>query len=281
MAEQVTEMVIKVDLQCCRCYKKIRKILSDIPQVKDPTFDEKKNTVKIKVVGCDPKKVRQKICCKGKDFILGIDVLPLERPKEKEKGNEKEKEKEKEKGKEKGKENEKEKEQEKEKEKEKKKEKEKENSTKVHSTEEPSKKPPLVIGYPPVYMIGKLYVCPSCHNQGCGWFCLCNCHCRRPPMCADGCGRPAHECKCNRPPMCHGGCGRPVHECRCKRPLMCHDGCGWPAHECRCRRPIYPRCCDHCSYGNVSSSWTLHGCGYGRPVCTNAGDECETPCSLM
>lgn len=74
-------MVIKVDLQCCRCSKKIKKILCEIPQVKDLIFDEKQNKVKIKVVGCDPEKVRQKICCKGRAFILGIDIIPPEPPK--------------------------------------------------------------------------------------------------------------------------------------------------------------------------------------------------------
>ncbi|XP_010057799.2 protein PYRICULARIA ORYZAE RESISTANCE 21 [Eucalyptus grandis] len=231
MAEQVTEMVIKVDLQCCRCSKKIKKILCEIPQVKDLIFDEKQNKVKIKVVGCDPEKVRQKICCKGRAFILGIDIIPPEPPKKKEPKKEEKKTEEK--------------------------------KEVILPTPEPSKKPPPVIGYPPGYMMGKVYVCISCHHGGCGWFCPCNCHCGGPPICADGCGRPPHECICKRPPMCHYGCGR-------------------PAYECSCQRPIYPWCCDRYSYGNASSSWTLHGCDYGRPpACTNAGYDCDTSCTLM
>ncbi|KAI3434165.1 uncharacterized protein J3R85_006810 [Psidium guajava] len=102
--------------------------------------------------------------------------------------------------------------------------------------------------------MGQVYVCPPCHNRGCGWFCPCNCHCGRPPMCDEGFGRQP----------------------------MCPDGCGSPAHECRCWRPSHLRCCDRCNDGNASSSCTPHSCDGGRPpVCTDAGYECETFWSLL
>ncbi|XP_056172157.1 uncharacterized protein LOC115689320 isoform X2 [Syzygium oleosum] len=265
MAEQVTIMVIKVDLRCGRCYKKIQKILCEIP-LKDRIFNEKQNTATITVVCCSPEKVRQKICSKGKDFILGIDIIPpkQERP---DPGAENKPTETKQPGK-------------------------KDQSTQTTKTKElgptpvapPAERvpPPPVLGYPPVYVMGGLYVCPPCHNRGCGWFCPCNCHyerpplchdgcgrpalecrCRRPPMCPDGCRRPAHECRFGRPaPMCHDGCGRPAHECRCGWPQMCLDGCGRPAHECGCWRPSYPRCCDLCNDGSASSSWMLHSCDH-------------------
>ncbi|XP_048132291.1 protein PYRICULARIA ORYZAE RESISTANCE 21-like [Rhodamnia argentea] len=190
MAEQETKMVIKVDLQCRRCYKKIKKILCEIPQVKDRIFDEKQNTVTITVVCCSPEKVRQKICCKGGCCILGIDII-LPKPDTKNQSTQT---------------------------------KEPDTQDKSTQTKEPDTQdkstqtgpagklcsPPPVLGYPPVYVMGPVYVCPPCHNRGCSWFCPCNCHCRRPPICDGGCGRP---------PMCRDGCGWLAHECRCQRPL--------------------------------------------------------------
>ncbi|KAF8030472.1 hypothetical protein BT93_E2801 [Corymbia citriodora subsp. variegata] len=223
-------MAIKVDLQCDRCYKKIQKILCEIPQVRDRRFLETQNIVMITVVCCSPEKVRQKICCKGGEIILGIDIIPPKQetevkiPKPGKKGT----------------------------------------SAQADQSPPPTSKgqppppvpprpvpprpvpPPPAPGYPAFNAMGGVYVCLPCHNQGCGRFCPCNCHYWRPswPMCHDGCGKPAQECRCRRPPMCHDGCGKPVEECRCKRPSMCQDGCGKPAQECRCRRP--PMCHDGC-----------------------------------
>ncbi|XP_031273539.1 protein PYRICULARIA ORYZAE RESISTANCE 21-like [Pistacia vera] len=76
MAE-VTTMVIKVDLKCCKCYKKVKKILCKIPQIKDQVYDEKQNTVTIKVACCySPEKILQKIRCKGGKSILSIEIKP-------------------------------------------------------------------------------------------------------------------------------------------------------------------------------------------------------------
>ncbi|XP_056172156.1 uncharacterized protein LOC115665641 [Syzygium oleosum] len=273
MAEQVAKMEIKVDLQCRRCCKKIKKILCEIPQVKDQIFDEKQKKVTITVVSCSPENVRQKILCKGRCFVQGVEILREKKGDDDQKG--------------------------------KKKKEDDAGGSKGGKVETPSTKktdpPPPAPADPPVYVMGWVCVCPPCLNRGCGSSCPCSCHCGWPPMCVDGCGRPAHECRCGRPPMCHDGCGRPAHECRCRRPPLCRDGCGMPAHECRCRRPplcrdgcgmpahecrcrspSYPRCCDRCNNENACSSWTPHGCDCGRPpVCTNAGYECESSCSLM
>ncbi|KAL7213786.1 hypothetical protein ACSBR2_016343 [Camellia fascicularis] len=74
MAEKVTTMVLKVDLQCSSCYKKIKKILCKFPQIRDQIYDEKQNTVTITVVCCSPEKVRDKLCCKGGKTIKSIEI---------------------------------------------------------------------------------------------------------------------------------------------------------------------------------------------------------------
>ncbi|KAK2994738.1 hypothetical protein RJ640_000139, partial [Escallonia rubra] len=71
----VTTMVLKVDLQCSCCYKEIKKILCKFPQIKDQVYDEKKNTVTIKVVCCSPEKFRDKLCCKGRKIIKSIEIV--------------------------------------------------------------------------------------------------------------------------------------------------------------------------------------------------------------
>ncbi|XP_068323012.1 heavy metal-associated isoprenylated plant protein 5-like [Pyrus communis] len=63
--EKVTIMVLKVDLQCQKCYKKVKKVLCKFPQIRDQKYDEKQNQVEIKVVSCSPEKIRDKIYCKG------------------------------------------------------------------------------------------------------------------------------------------------------------------------------------------------------------------------
>uniref|UniRef100_A0A5B6ZJ16 Uncharacterized protein n=1 Tax=Davidia involucrata TaxID=16924 RepID=A0A5B6ZJ16_DAVIN len=77
MADQkVTIMVLKVDLQCSTCYKKIKKILCKFPQIRNPVFDEKQNTVTITVVCCSPEKFRDKLYCKGGKIIICIKIIP-------------------------------------------------------------------------------------------------------------------------------------------------------------------------------------------------------------
>ncbi|KAG7959596.1 hypothetical protein I3843_10G077900 [Carya illinoinensis] len=87
MGEKVCEytvttiMVLKVDLQCDRCYKKVKKVLYKFPQIQDQIFDEKQNTVLIKVVCCSPEKVKQKIIYKGGNSIQSIEIKPPPKPK--------------------------------------------------------------------------------------------------------------------------------------------------------------------------------------------------------
>ncbi|XP_031273538.1 protein PYRICULARIA ORYZAE RESISTANCE 21-like [Pistacia vera] len=83
MAE-ATIMVIKVDLNCSKCYKKVKKILCKIPQIQDQVYDEKKNTVTIKVAcSCSPEKIMQKIRCKGGKSIISIEIKPPKKKEEK------------------------------------------------------------------------------------------------------------------------------------------------------------------------------------------------------
>ncbi|KAL5769344.1 hypothetical protein ACOSQ2_016127 [Xanthoceras sorbifolium] len=79
--KKVTFMLLKVDLQCCKCYKKVKKILCQFPQIHDQVYDEKNNTVTIKVVCCSPEKIRDKICCKGRGCIKSIEILKPPPPK--------------------------------------------------------------------------------------------------------------------------------------------------------------------------------------------------------
>ncbi|XP_030969495.1 protein PYRICULARIA ORYZAE RESISTANCE 21-like [Quercus lobata] len=81
MAEEkkTTIMWIKVDLQCHRCRKKIKKVLCKIPQIQDQLYDEKGNYVIIKVVCCSPEKVKQKIICKGGVTIKSIEIKEPEK----------------------------------------------------------------------------------------------------------------------------------------------------------------------------------------------------------
>ncbi|KAL5560151.1 hypothetical protein UlMin_036362 [Ulmus minor] len=79
----VTIMVLKVDLQCCRCYRKIKKVLCKFPQIRDQIFDEKTNTIKIKVVCCGPEKIKQKIICRAGDTLKSIEIKEPEKPKPK------------------------------------------------------------------------------------------------------------------------------------------------------------------------------------------------------
>ncbi|KAL5560141.1 hypothetical protein UlMin_036352 [Ulmus minor] len=102
MADQkVTIMVLKVDLQCCRCYKKIKKVFCKFPQIQDQVYDEKTNTILIKVVCCSPEKIKQKIICKAGDTLKSIEIKKPEIPKPKPPKEPKEKPKEPEKPKEK------------------------------------------------------------------------------------------------------------------------------------------------------------------------------------
>ena len=81
MAEKVTIMKLKVDLECEKCYKKVKKLLGKYPQIRDQKLDEKENIVFITVVCCSPEKIRDKLCYKGGGSIKSIEILELPKPK--------------------------------------------------------------------------------------------------------------------------------------------------------------------------------------------------------
>ncbi|KAI3434159.1 uncharacterized protein J3R85_006804 [Psidium guajava] len=183
MAEKVTRMSIKADLQCSRCYKKIKKILCEIPQIRDQKYDEKQNTVLITVVCCSPEKIRQKIICKGGKKLQSVEILPekkQEKPQQPTPTTDKPQD----------------------------------------PSPPPKKEPKPVACYPlvPVYPMVGVCCCPPWYGGG-----PCYCGQRWPVMCSDGCGRPAHECQgrnrgscpgLGRLVMCDDGCGRPAGECQ-------------------------------------------------------------------
>ncbi|KAI3795684.1 hypothetical protein L1987_38341 [Smallanthus sonchifolius] len=80
--EKVTEMVLNVDLKCSGCYKKVKKVICKIPQIRDQVFDVDKNKVRIMVVCCSPEKIRDKLCYKGGGAIQSIEIVEKpEKPK--------------------------------------------------------------------------------------------------------------------------------------------------------------------------------------------------------
>ncbi|CAL0309142.1 unnamed protein product [Lupinus luteus] len=81
MAEKVTIMKLKVDLECEKCFKKVKKLLSKYPQIRDQKFEEKQNIVFITVVCCSPEKIRDKLCYKGGGSIKSIEIVEPSKPK--------------------------------------------------------------------------------------------------------------------------------------------------------------------------------------------------------
>ncbi|KAL5548856.1 hypothetical protein UlMin_004087 [Ulmus minor] len=77
---KVTIMVLKVDLQCYRCYKKIKRVLCQIPEIRDQVYYEKTNTIEIKVECCSPEKIKQKIICKAGDTCTSIEIKEPPKP---------------------------------------------------------------------------------------------------------------------------------------------------------------------------------------------------------
>lgn len=78
--QKVTAMVLKVDLQCCECYLKVKRLLCKFPQIRDQVFDEKHNTVTITVVCCNPERIRDKLCSKGRKSIKSIEIKDPKKP---------------------------------------------------------------------------------------------------------------------------------------------------------------------------------------------------------
>lgn len=77
MAEKMSTLILKVDLDCCSCYKKIRKILcklQDREGIRTISYDDGSKT--IAVAGpFDPHRLSCKIRCKGGKVIKGIEII--------------------------------------------------------------------------------------------------------------------------------------------------------------------------------------------------------------
>ncbi|XP_062186321.1 heavy metal-associated isoprenylated plant protein 6-like [Phragmites australis] len=89
MADKISTIVLKVDLECERCYKKIRRVLCKIQDklgIKTISFDEKSNAVKISGP-FDAEKVCKKLCCKAGWIIKEMNIKGKEESKDKDGGD--------------------------------------------------------------------------------------------------------------------------------------------------------------------------------------------------
>ncbi|TVU44984.1 hypothetical protein EJB05_04450 [Eragrostis curvula] len=84
-------IIVKVDLECCRCYTKIQKVLTRIQEkgefcIDDIDYDQKGNRVIVKGP-FDADKLADKLCCKACKIIKEIEIVeppppPPPKPKE-------------------------------------------------------------------------------------------------------------------------------------------------------------------------------------------------------
>ncbi|XP_027352759.1 protein PYRICULARIA ORYZAE RESISTANCE 21-like [Abrus precatorius] len=81
MEEKVAIMKLKVDLQCRKCIMKLKKVLSKFPQIRDQVYDEKNGVVTIRVICCNPERLRNSICCEGGGSIKSIEIVEPPKPK--------------------------------------------------------------------------------------------------------------------------------------------------------------------------------------------------------
>nr|XP_010907553.1 protein PYRICULARIA ORYZAE RESISTANCE 21 [Elaeis guineensis] len=82
MADNISTLILTVDLQCCRCYKKIKKVLcklQDREKIQKIDYDEKNNTVTISGP-FDPHCLSKKLRCKACKVIKDIKIKPPEPP---------------------------------------------------------------------------------------------------------------------------------------------------------------------------------------------------------
>ncbi|KFK26549.1 hypothetical protein AALP_AA8G263000 [Arabis alpina] len=220
--EKVTMMKLKVDLDCSKCYKKVKKVLCKFPQIRDQLFDEKSGFVIIKVVCCSPEKIMDKLCCKGGGSIKTIEILeppkppqpqqPQAQPPQKPKAPEKPKDPEKPKQPEKPKDPEKPKQPEKPKEPEKPKQPEKpkepEKPKQPEKPKEPEKAAPKP--GPPPQMAQPVAMCCGPYYEGYGGGPSFNGYGMPPPQAYECYGRPVYDSWGGGPPPC-----RPCHATRC------------------------------------------------------------------
>ncbi|GKD75647.1 heavy metal-associated domain, HMA containing protein, partial [Tanacetum coccineum] len=61
--------------KCSDCYKKVKKVICKIPEIRDQEYDFDKNKVRITVVCCSPERVRDKLSYKGGKSIQKIEIV--------------------------------------------------------------------------------------------------------------------------------------------------------------------------------------------------------------
>ncbi|CAL4991162.1 unnamed protein product [Urochloa decumbens] len=77
MAEKISMVIVVVDLDCHKCYNKIRKVLcqlQDCERIRTISFDDKSKTVTI-VGPFDPQRLACKLRCKGGKVIKAIHIV--------------------------------------------------------------------------------------------------------------------------------------------------------------------------------------------------------------
>ncbi|ONK76209.1 uncharacterized protein A4U43_C03F25140 [Asparagus officinalis] len=77
MPHKVSTIILKVDLDCQRCYKKISETICKLEvreNIQTIEFDEKNNTVTISG-RFDPKKLSKKLCCGASNVIKDIQII--------------------------------------------------------------------------------------------------------------------------------------------------------------------------------------------------------------
>uniref|UniRef100_A0A453B4T2 HMA domain-containing protein n=1 Tax=Aegilops tauschii subsp. strangulata TaxID=200361 RepID=A0A453B4T2_AEGTS len=85
MADKISTVVLKVDLECARCYRKMRTVLCKIQDkmnIKTISFDEKSNAVTVSGP-FDPDKLCRKLCCEAGRVIKEMHVNGREQKAEK------------------------------------------------------------------------------------------------------------------------------------------------------------------------------------------------------
>ncbi|XP_074569366.1 uncharacterized protein LOC141826008 [Curcuma longa] len=86
MSGKISTLILKVDLECCHCYKKIRKVLCNLQEkvhITSISYDEKNGTVTVAGV-FDPDRLSKKLRCRAGNVIEKIEEKKEEEKKENE-----------------------------------------------------------------------------------------------------------------------------------------------------------------------------------------------------
>lgn len=79
MAEKISMIIVVVDLDCYKCYNKMRKILcklQDHERIRTISFDDKSKTITI-VGPFDPQRLACKIRCKGGKVVKDVHIVDI------------------------------------------------------------------------------------------------------------------------------------------------------------------------------------------------------------